>query len=85
MPPEIINIIVALTAGLFTVLIVVIGWIGSRVHTKLDDLSLVVATKFDELNKTLIAIERDLRDDLHDMDRRIILLETMLKLDEHDK
>lgn len=75
MDAQVVDLIIALSAGLFSILIVVIGWIGSRVHTKLDYLTMIVAQKFDELNKTLVDIERDLRDDLHDIDKRVLKLE----------
>ncbi len=53
-----------LPASLFVLLVATLGWIGNRVHAKLD-----------EINNTLSSIERDLRKDLAGLDRRVSRLE----------
>jgi hypothetical protein len=59
-----INLILPVISGLMATLILIIGWIGNRIHTRLD-----------EISKTLGTIERDLREDLADLDRRLTILE----------
>jgi len=61
---EIIKGLLGLAAGLVGVLTLVVGWIGARIHSRLDSIS-----------KSLQAIERDLRGDLSALDRRIVRLE----------
>ena len=56
-------------------LIGVLGWIGSRVHAKLDQLSDKMEAKLSDLNKTLGAIERDIRGELNGLDRRVTRVE----------
>ena len=50
--------------GLLAILILVLGWIGTRIHARLD-----------EINKTLGSIERDLRGELTNLDRRVTKVE----------
>jgi len=69
MDPEFIYI-------LFGVLIGLLAWIGDRVHSKIDHLTNKIEEKLDEVNKTLTTIERDLRKDLLEHDKRITTLET---------
>jgi hypothetical protein len=57
-------------------LIGVLGWIGARVHTKLDELSGKLESGIGSMNNTLSAIERDLRGELTDLDRRMTRVET---------
>jgi len=63
------------TALVMGTLITVLGWIGSRVHAKLDQLSERMEAKLSELNKTLNAIERDVRGELTTLDRRVTRVE----------
>lgn len=67
--------LVALLAFVFTVLISVLAWIGNRVHIRLDALTVTVDQKFDQLHTVLSSIERDLRGDLVDLDRRVSKVE----------
>jgi hypothetical protein len=63
------------TSIVMGILIMVLGWIGSRVHTKLDDLAARMEVRLDGLNRTLNSIERDLRGDLVSLDRRVTRVE----------
>lgn len=54
-----------LISGLLALLCVLIGWIGNRIHRRLD-----------EISQTLVKIERDLRSELAGLDRRVTRLET---------
>lgn len=69
------NELMALLGIFFTLLVSVLAWIGNRVHTRLDALTSTVDTKFNELHTVLSSIERDLRGDLVDLDRRVSSLE----------
>lgn len=60
---------------LFGVLITLLAWIGARVHTKIDLLTDKIEEKLDEVNDTLRGIEKDLRADLVEHDKRITTLE----------
>jgi Tfp pilus assembly protein PilO len=59
-----------LVSTLMGVLIVLIGWIGNRIHNKLD-----------EMASALRSIEKDLRNDLSSLDRRVSYLEGQHKND----
>jgi hypothetical protein len=59
-----INMMLPIISGLMATLILIIGWIGNRLHTRLDD-----------INKTLGKIEHDLRQDLSSLDRRVTMIE----------
>ena len=61
---------------LLFLLIGVLGWIGAQVHLKIEQLGMRVETKMDELNTTLVSIERDLRSELTHLDRRVTKVET---------
>lgn len=61
---------------LFGLLISLLAWIGQRVHTKLDSLGTKIEEKLGEVNKTLGSIEKDLRADLQEHEKRLTILET---------
>jgi len=65
---------------LFGLLITLLAWIGARVHTKMDYLTEKIEEKLDEVNHTLRGIERDLRGDLIEHDKRITTLEAHLDI-----
>lgn len=64
-----------------TTLLAVLAWIGSRVHTKLDDLGNKLEAGMSNMNKTLSSIEKDLRGELNSLDRRISHLEGRIDKD----
>lgn len=66
---EIIRTLLGISAGLIATLTIVIGWIGARIHSRLDSIS-----------RSLTAIERDLRGDLSDLDRRVVKLEVAAEM-----
>lgn len=68
---EVIRVLLGVSGGLIGILTVVIGWIGTRIHARLDAIS-----------KSLTAIERDLRGDLSSLDRRVVKLEVESKMRE---
>ena len=75
------NILIGLLAVVFGILIVVLGWIGSRVHSRLDNLYKVLDTKLGMMNDKLGSIERDLRSDLTGLDRRVTRIESTCKVE----
>jgi len=68
---EILHTLLYVIGGLVALLGAVIGWIGTRIHSRLDS----IAT-------SLQAIEKDLRGDLTNLDRRVVKLEVKMKEDQ---
>lgn len=68
-------LMITFAGGLFALLIVVLGWIGSRVHSRLDKLSDMLDEKLTKMSGTLVVIERDLRTDISALDRRVAHME----------
>ena len=76
MSAEIYNsILIGLVGVFFFLLVAVLAWIGSRVHSKLDNLYQVLDDKLGEVNSKLGGIEKDLRNELTGLDRRISKIE----------
>lgn len=69
------GLMIVFAGGLFMLLIGVLGWIGQRVHSRLDKLSDMLDEKLTSMSSTLAGIERDLRGDITALDRRISHLE----------
>jgi len=69
------NLLVTALGGCLTILICLLGWIGSRVHSKIDDLTSTVNSGMKEMNTTLVSIEKDLRGELVKLDRRVSKME----------
>lgn len=65
---DLIGTLIQLIGGLIALLILVLGWIGMRIHARLD-----------EINKTLGSIERDLRGELTNLDRRVTKVEAHIE------
>lgn len=62
---EVIKYLLACLGGILGVLTLVIGWIGVRIHNRLDSIS-----------ASLASIERDLRDDIENHGVRLAVLES---------
>jgi hypothetical protein len=60
-----LSILMGIIGTLVGLLTVVIGWIGTRIHSRLDSIS-----------TSLSGIEKDLRKDLSSLDRRLVAVET---------
>lgn len=58
------SVLIGLLGTCFAILILLLGWLGTQMHSKLD-----------ETIKILRAIERDLRGDLSKIDRRVTRIE----------
>ena len=62
---------VGLISVLFGCLVAVVGWAGSQIRQELKTLG----DKMEVTNSTLTKIERDLRGELSDLDRRVTRVE----------
>ena len=62
---DLVSTLLTTISGLLVLLLGVFGWIGSRVHGRLD-----------EIAHSLGSIEKDLRNDLSSLDRRLARMET---------
>ena len=69
MTPE---LLLTMIGGLITILLALVAFIGSRVHSKLDQ----IPEQLNRLNTTLHKIEIELRKDLSNHDGRIRVLES---------
>ena len=69
-----IDILFVIIGGLMSTLVVIIGWIGNKIHERLG-----------EINDTLSAIDRDLRHELSRLDTRLSVVETKIKLKNHEE
>lgn len=65
---ELIKILLTITGSLLGLLVIVIGWIGNKIHARLDAISV-----------SLTAIEKDLREELITLDRRVTVIETTME------
>lgn len=68
---DVLSILMSVIGGLVVILTAVIGWIGSRIHSRLDSIA-----------GSLQSIERDLRGDLTNLDRRLVVIETKHQFEE---
>ena len=74
------GLMVVFAGGLFLILVALLAWIGNRVHNRLDDLTRMLDEKLTGVSDTLSGIERDLRQELSHLDRRVGLIEAMNKI-----
>jgi hypothetical protein len=61
------DILMPIVGGLMSILIIVIGWMGNKLHERLG-----------EINETLATIDRDLRFELNRLDNRLTVVETKI-------
>jgi len=69
-----LSVLMSVIGGLVVILTAVIGWIGSRIHSRLDSIA-----------SSLTSIEKDLRGDLTNLDRRLVAIETKQSIEEKDR
>lgn len=62
--PDLYPVLLQIIWVVFTLLTALLAWIGVRIHNRLDDIC-----------QSLSKIERDLRDDLAHLDRRVTRIE----------
>ncbi len=65
---ELIKYLLQTIGALLGILVIVIGWIGARIHNRLDSIS-----------TSLASIETDLRSDISKHSERIVALETKVR------
>jgi len=61
---DIIPTLLQIISAVLALLVLILGWIGMRIHNRLD-----------EIGQSLSSIEKDLRDDLTSLDRRVTRVE----------
>jgi len=62
-------LMLSLVGTFFGLLVAVLGWIGNKIYSKLD-----------EMNSSLTRLDRDLTLRMHDIDKRVARLETVRPL-----
>lgn len=55
----------SLVATLFGLLVLIVGWLGNKLYSKLD-----------EMSRNLVAMAGELHDRINGLDRRLIVVET---------
>lgn len=70
---QFLNFAISLVATFFGMLVLILGWLGNKVHSKLESVS-----------SSLHKIEGDLHDRITHIDRRLTAVETRCKY-EHDR
>lgn len=63
---EVIHLFMWVIGGLLSVLVLIIGFVGVRIHSRLDAIS-----------TTLNSIERDLREEVSELGNRVTRVETL--------
>ncbi len=69
---QLLTIACMLVATLFGILVAIIGWLGNKFYTKLD-----------EISKNLVTMAGELHDRINGLDRRTTILETRIGSREH--
>lgn len=72
----VVTILLGLVAGLFSILVMMLGWIGNKLYGKLG-----------ELSTTLHKVESDVHGRISELDRRVTRVETKCNIglgDNHD-
>lgn len=63
-----LTVAASLVAALFGLLVAVLGWIGNKIYSKLE-----------ELNDTLHRVEGDLHEKINSIDQRVIWIEANIE------
>ena len=71
-PTEFMNMAASLVATLFGILIVLLGWLGNKLYSKLES-----------IDGKVTKIETNLRGEIQEIDRRVTRLETYVELQDH--
>lgn len=82
------EIIMIAAGGMFTIIIGLVGFIMTRFVNNLNELRVnlaefkdAIVKELQNMNGTLVQIDRELRDEIHDLDNRVIQLEIRGKND----
>ena len=71
---------IALCAGMFGILVLIIGWIGVRIHSKLDEIFKELALIRNDFGVELGKVDRRLSKEIAIVDRRTTRLEDRFEL-----
>jgi hypothetical protein len=66
----------ALLAAMFGLLTAVLGWVGSRMYGKLDEVVKALGNVKDELHERITTTDRRHTDNFADLEHRVVALET---------
>jgi hypothetical protein len=80
-----LQVLVPFIGGLLGLLILLLGWIGSKLHQRLEIINDTLETRLDSIYSSLNMIERDLRGELVTLDRRITRVEARFSIYHDDK
>ena len=69
------EILIAFGGTMFFLLTGLLAWIGGRVHKRLDELTIMLDAKLGSVSASLSGIEKDLRNELTGLDRRVSRIE----------
>lgn len=75
---QFIAVMSSVAAGAFTVLLAVLGWLGNKIYSKLDDVTESMNTMKGDLNASLGGIKDELHDRITGIDRRVTRVETIV-------
>lgn len=67
--PEIIPYLLQVIGSLLALIVVILAWVGNRIHSRLD-----------EISKSLSAIDKDLRIEINGLDNRVTSIESRCAL-----
>jgi hypothetical protein len=65
--PLIMNILLSLVATLFFLLVMILGWLGNKIYSKLSEMVI-----------SMRSIEADLHGKISNLDRRVTVVETKM-------
>jgi hypothetical protein len=71
---------ISLCAGMFGIIVLIIGWIGVRIHSKLDEIFKELGMIRKDLGQEIIKVDRRLSNELAIVDRRTTRLEDRFEL-----
>jgi predicted PurR-regulated permease PerM len=75
---EFIALASSLAAGAFTILIAVLGWLGNKIYSKLDDVTSSMNNMKDDLTTSIGGIKDELHDRITGIDKRVTRVETIV-------
>jgi hypothetical protein len=73
---QLLTLASALLAAMFGLLTAVLGWVGSRMYGKLDEVVRALGTVKDELHDRITTTDRRHSDNFSGLEQRVVALET---------
>jgi hypothetical protein len=74
------QLLYSVATGILGILVLLLAWVGNRLHNKLDELTNRLDIKLTQVNSLLTNIDRDLREELKDIELKQKDLEVKLLL-----